>query len=288
MRPKPILMLFSRLLLVSVGLALLVLVAPRGAHAASAAHATPAVPAYIRVIHASPAVGTADVFVDGNLLLSSFAFGSVTDYAPLPAGPHKVQIALVGKGIGASVITQTLAVQPGVVYTAAAIGTQATGLSIEVFIDNNVVAAGQAKTRIYNLSPDAGAFNVSANGNTLLNQVNYQQASNYVALSAGSYNFNLTSSGSNANLPLTEMLPQNTVTSIFAVGLANGTPKLELVPSQVSGVPGVPSTGSDPRPLPDTESAQSPNPVLWFLPILAIALIGSGVFFRRRAALSGK
>src|SRR5579859_6128297 len=174
MRPKHALMRFSCLLLVCGGLALLVLLAPGSGRAEAAT------PAYIRVIHASPAVGTADVFVDGNLLLSSFAFGSVTGYAPLPSGPHKVQIALVGKGIGAAVITQTLAVQPGVVYTAAAIGSQATGLSIEVFIDNNILAAGQAKTRIYNLSPDAGSFNFSSGGNTLLNQVNYQQASNYM------------------------------------------------------------------------------------------------------------
>src|SRR5574340_1136607 len=66
--------------------------------------------AFVRVIHASPFVGTADVFVDGTKLLSSFAFGSVTGYVPVPPGPHKVQIALVGKGIGAAARTQTLAV----------------------------------------------------------------------------------------------------------------------------------------------------------------------------------
>src|SRR5262245_28011337 len=88
-------------------------------------------PSYVRVIHASPDVGTADVFVDGAKLLSSFQFGAVTDYVAVPAGPHKVQIALVGKGINAAVISETLAVNPGVVYTVAAIGTQATGLSLE-------------------------------------------------------------------------------------------------------------------------------------------------------------
>jgi hypothetical protein len=117
-------LLLSRISLVIGGLALLVLLGTQSVRTSAAT------PAYIRVIHASPAVGTADVFVDGNLLLSSFAFGAVTDYVPLPAGPHKVQIALVGKGIGAAAITQTLAVQPGVVYTAAAIGSQATDLSI--------------------------------------------------------------------------------------------------------------------------------------------------------------
>src|SRR6266849_227821 len=109
MRSKNVFMLLNRNSLVLRGLALLVLLGTQ------AARTSAATPAYIRVIHASPAVGTADVFVDGSLLLSSFAFGAVTDYVPLPAGPHKVQIALVGKGIGAAVITQTLAVQPGVV-----------------------------------------------------------------------------------------------------------------------------------------------------------------------------
>src|SRR6266849_8981769 len=208
MRSKNVFMLLSRISLVLGGLALLVLLGTQ------AVRTSAATPAYIRVIHASPAVGTADVFVDGNLLLSSFAFGAVTDYVPLPAGPHKVQIALVGKGIGAAVITQTLAVQPGVVYTAAAIGSQATGLSIEVFIDDNVLAAGQSKTRVYNLSPDAGAFNFSSGGNTLLNQVNYQQASNYVTLAAGSYNFDLTAPSTNTSMPLAMTLGKNTVTSI--------------------------------------------------------------------------
>src|SRR5256884_5452559 len=106
-------------------------------------------PSFVRIIHASPFVGTADVFVDGSKLLSSFAFGAVTDYAAVPPGPHKVQIALVGKGIGASVITQTLSVSPGVAYTVAAIGTQAAGLSLEVFVDDNRQAPGQAKLPVY-------------------------------------------------------------------------------------------------------------------------------------------
>lgn len=280
MRSKHALMRLSRISLVLGGLALLVLLGTQTVRTSAAT------PAYIRVIHASPAVGTADVFVDGNLLLSSFAFGSVTDYVPLPAGPHKVQIALVGKGIGASVITQTLAVQPGVVYTAAAIGSQATGLSIEVFIDNNFLASGQAKTRIYNLSPDAGMFNVSANGSNILSQIGYQQASGYMTMGAGSYNFTLAALSSNTNLPLAMTLDKNTVTSIFAVGMANGTPKIELVPSQVSGVPGVPSTGSDPRPLVQPASARSQELTPWLLSILASLFIGASILFRRRAVMA--
>src|SRR5262250_593942 len=84
--------------------------------------ASAASPSYVRVIHASPFVGTADVFVDGTKLLSSFQFGAVTGYVAIPAGPHQGQNARVGEGIGASVISETLAVSPGVAYTVAATG----------------------------------------------------------------------------------------------------------------------------------------------------------------------
>src|SRR5437588_12589631 len=117
-------------------------------------------PSFVRIIHASPFVGTADVFLDGSKLLSSFAFGAITGYAPVPPGPHKVQIALVGKGIGAAALTQTLAVQPGIAYTVAAIGATPTSLALEVFVDNNSLAPGVAKLRVYHLSPNLGPLNV--------------------------------------------------------------------------------------------------------------------------------
>src|SRR5437868_3862172 len=124
-------------------------------------------PSFVRIIHASPFVGTADVFVDGSKLLSSFGFGAVTDYATVPPGPHKVQIALVGKGIGASALTQTLSVSPGSAYTVAAIGTQANNLSLQVFVDNNNLSPGTAKFRAYALSPDAGSVTVASGGKML-------------------------------------------------------------------------------------------------------------------------
>src|SRR6202011_1621110 len=142
-------------------------------------------PAFVRVIHASPDVGTADVFVDGAKLLSSFAFGAVTGYVPVPPGPHKVQIALVGKGIGGAAITQTLAVSPGYAYTVAAIGTQQSGLSLEVFVDSNLLSPGTGKFRGFQLSADGGAVSVVARGNMLLNGVGYQNASNYLSIAAG-------------------------------------------------------------------------------------------------------
>src|SRR2546421_555130 len=229
--------------------------------------------AFVRIIHASPDVGTADVFVDGAKLLSSFQFGAITGYAAIPPGPHHVQIALVGKGIGAAVISQTLAVSPGVSYTVAAVGTQATGLSLQAFVDDNLVSAGSAKVRVYHLSPDGGSINVATGSNTLLSGITYQQASQYLAVHVGSYAFNVTATNLNTSLPVSQTLNANTVTSIFVVGMFNGSPKAQLVPTQVSGVPGLPGTGSNPEPLPNASQPLS----TWLLGILAFVLISVGV-----------
>jgi hypothetical protein len=246
---------------------------------ASAPQATS--PSLVRIIHASPAVGTADVFVDGAKLLSSFAFGTVTGYAPIPPGPHKVQISLVGKGIGASAISETLSVNPGIAYTIAAIGAQSTTLSLEVFVDNNLLSPGTAKLRVYQLSPDAGSVFVAAGGKTLLSGISYKRASNYLVIPAGGYTFDVTSSTHNATVSTSATLNANTVGSLFVVGMFNGTPKGELVTSQAAGLPGVPNTGSDPNAVSRVDTGQPFIPWPWPLGIAFLLFIGSGVFIRR-------
>ena len=247
-------------------------------HSASAAS-----PSYVRVIHASPFVGTADVFVDGSKLLSSFQFGAVTGYVAIPAGPHKVQIALVGKGIGASVISETLAVSPGVAYTVAATGATPSSLALQVFIDNNLLTPGTAKVRLYQLSPDAGSVSLDTGGNALLSGVGYQSASNYLSISAGSYTLGVDASN-NASLHVSATLKANTVTSVFVVGLVHGTPNIQLVTAQVQGLPGVPNTGSDPNAITQENNVQPLTGWTWLVGCLSLLLIGSGMFVRRLVA----
>jgi hypothetical protein len=254
-------------------LGILVLLAGFGTQVAPVSAATPA---FVRIIHASPDVGTADIFVDGAKLLSSFQFGAVTGYVAIPPGPHKVQIALVGKGIGGSVLSQTLAVTPGLAYTVAAIGSQQTGPSLEVFVDSNYVVPGSTKVRVYNLSPNAGTLSVSNGSNNLLSNLAYKQASSYLALSAGSYAFNVAASNSSTNLSLSSALKANTVQSIFLVGMLNSNPQIQLVQTSANALPGMPGTGSSPYPLAnDSNSAWSLNP--WLLALLVAIAVSGGL-----------
>jgi len=260
-RPR---MLFVSLLSLALGLSTLVAL-----FGSQMEHAHAQSPAFVRIIHASPFVGTADVFVDGSKLLSSFAFGAVTPYVTVPPGPHKVQIALVGKGIGAAALTEVLTVNPGIAYTVAAIGATPTSLALEVFIDDNYLAPGAAKLRVYHLSPNLGPLNVDSSGNTIVNGVSYQQASRYHILAVGSYTFTFDASSTHTSIPISATLNANKVTSIFIVGMLNGSPKLELVPTQAAGLPGLPNTaGGDPNSIPTPS-----QPLTLWNPWMLVALV---------------
>ena len=237
--------------------------------------------AYVRVVHAAPGAGTVDVYVDGKALLPNFTFGTVTGYVSVPAGAHKIQVAPAGKGIGASVITQTVTVAAGVPYTVAALGTAASGFSLAAFGDNNLVSNNMAKVRVYHLSPDAGPVNVAAGGSTVISGLTYTNASGYLSVPGGAYTFNVTATQAGATVPVAATLTGGMVYSIFAVGLLKGTPALAFKIGAVAGVPGMPGTGSDPRPVTQTGGS---SPLLpWFFGVLALFLLGSGVTVRRFA-----
>src|SRR5437660_1526800 len=77
------------------------------AFSSSVASAAPPV-GFVRIIHAAPAAGNVDVFVDGMKLSTGIAFGTITAYTPIPAGPHRIQVAPAGKGVGAAMIDNTV------------------------------------------------------------------------------------------------------------------------------------------------------------------------------------
>jgi hypothetical protein len=77
------------------------------------------------------------------------------------------------------------------------------------------------------------------------------------------------------------------VTSVFAVGLLKGTPKIQFVPAQVTGVPGMPGTGSDPHALPATGT--TPKVLTgWLLVVICTAVIGATLISRRLILTSSK
>ena len=236
-------------------------------------------PSFVRIMNASPDVGTVDIFVDGAKFLGSATFATVTDYLQLPAGHHRVQAALIAKSVGAVVIAQTLSVQAGNAYTVAAIGTTSTGFSLQVFVDNNLMASGMAKVRVYQLSPRPVSVSIATGGVTIPGVLSYPQASNYIRLPANLYTFTVSSTQPSLSLLDQVTLRTNTVSSIFLVGVFHGTPPLQLVIVQVKGLPSMSGTGSDPNAL-ATNASQFTPLAPWPLGVLALGGMSVGVLTR--------
>jgi len=208
------------------------------AFSSSAASAAPPL-GFARIIHAAPSIGNVDVFMDGMKLPASIGFGTITAYAPVPAGLHRIQIAPADRGVGAALIDSTVTIAPQTPYTLAALGTTATGYSLKGFVDNNLLATGRnmAKVRVYHLSPDAGPVNVAARGKALIGGLTYPNASDYMTVPAGSYTFNVRATRFGATIPAQATLSADTVTSVFAIGLLRGTPEFRFVTMTMPAVP---------------------------------------------------
>lgn len=241
-----------------------------GAHAAPAAAGN----AYVRVAHAAPAAPNVDVYVDGAKLLSGFTFGTVTDYVPLAAGSHDIAVTAAGQPASSAVIKQTVSVTAGVNYTVAAIGDTSTPPALVAFQDDNGVAAGMTKVRVYHLSSDAGPVSVAAGGQTVIPDLAFKNASDYLTVKPGDYTFNVTLKNSGKAAPLTATLTANQVVSVFALGLASGSgdTALKFVTKAVAGVPtGMPPTGFNPHPA--TTSHNTPVGAGLVAAVLALATL---------------
>jgi hypothetical protein len=261
---------FRQRLPLAIGLCMLLFTAAFAQnHAAMAATADDT--AYIRVIHASPDIGTVDVFVDGKKFLSNFKFATVTDYVPLPAGTHKVQLALIGKGINAAVLSQDLTIQDGTPYTVAALGTKESGFSFSVFADDNTISGNETKVRVYHLSPGTADASITTPTSTIVNDIAYNNASTYVPMASGTYKFTLTAATGNTTLSANITLKPWTVMSIFAVGVPQGSPQFQLVTTQQQGIPGLPQTGSDPN-----APVVAATPSYWLLALSAFCILALG------------
>jgi hypothetical protein len=153
---------------------------------------------------------------------------------PIPVGAHKVQISAVGKGLGASVLTQNITIVAGKVYTVAALGVSPQALSLQAFIDDNRVENGMAKVRIYHLSPNYGQATIAVGTDATVKDVQYQEASSYVQVPSGPCTFKASSAQETISLPTS--LVANNVTSIFVIGTVKEMPELRLVSAESAGI----------------------------------------------------
>lgn len=136
----------------------------------------------IRVIHASPDADPIAVFVDEQNAVTSLAFGRATPaYTALPAGEHRIRVALAAEGIDAAVIDETVTLAPGQAYEIAAIGLVDSLEALITPVNLDPLSAGTSRLRVIQAVPDAPAADVAVvGGDVVLSGITFGSPTDYV------------------------------------------------------------------------------------------------------------
>ena len=230
------------------------------AFAAFASGASAADMARVRVVHASPDAPAVDVYADGAKVLTNVAFKGSSDYLSVPAGPHNFKVFATGANpaTGTAVINADATLEVGKDYTVVAIG-KLVDIKPLVLVDNNAApAAGKAHVRVVHASPDAPAVDIAVKGGAVLvPNLAFGKDAGPLPVDAGNYDLEVRAAGTTTvALPVNGVkLTAGKIYTIFAVGLLNGTPKLEALPIV-----------NDPAPAPAAAPAAAPAPAGSALP----------------------
>jgi hypothetical protein len=177
---------------VVVGVTGVVAVAPANAAAPPAAASNQA---YVRGAHFSPDTAAVDVYLSSfsggtsTLWLSSVSYGDVSKYSPINPGVYAVSMRPHGAAASTpAVLTWTVNIAAGSAYTAAAVGTNSQLRGIVLQDSTTPPGAHNGLVRVIQASSQAGHVSVTAqNGPTVVSDIAYGGASDYVSVPAGSW-----------------------------------------------------------------------------------------------------
>ncbi|OLC69409.1 MAG: hypothetical protein AUH79_01355 [Betaproteobacteria bacterium 13_1_40CM_4_64_4] len=128
-------------------------------------------------------VGPLNVFVDGTLALANVPFAGVSNYVKVVAGTRTISIQSAATP-GANLLTLTPSLAPAT-DTSIVVSGPAGALQGLVLTDNNLPsAAGHARVRFVNASPDLASVDVYVNFVKLFSAVTSNSASPYAELAA--------------------------------------------------------------------------------------------------------
>ena len=220
-----------------IAIAALFVSAAWGAPAASALQAADTEDSAVRVVHGVANAGPLDVYVDGAIALIGIVFGETSGNLTLEPGNHAFAVVPSGAAPGATIVDGQISLQEGTAYYGALFGV-AEEASVGLYaIDDRPVDAGRARFRIISGLADAGEIVPAfASGDALTEPLQFGDASQYAAIDAGDYDFEILDAVTGASVMSLPQTPiaEGTATDIVLIGqLSDGTLQALVVPTAV-------------------------------------------------------
>ncbi|TLS37154.1 DUF4397 domain-containing protein [Pseudalkalibacillus caeni] len=186
--------------------------------------------AMVRVFHASPDAPAVDVYINGQRAIRDLTFKEKSDYFSFQEGSYQIQIYPAGN-TNQPVLTETISVEAGKMYTVAAAG-KLEELKLITAFDTESVPRNKTKVRFWHLSPDAPAVDVAVRGGEVLfRNVPFGKATRYLKLDPTTVDLEVRIAGTETvvlTIPNVRLKANKAYTAV-AVGLAKGTPELQAM-----------------------------------------------------------
>jgi hypothetical protein len=209
--------------------------------------------AMVRVLHASPDAPEVDIHLDGAPVgdpLAALAFGAISPYVPVPAGPHAIRVCATADASVCPIDVPELTLEDGMSYTIAATNVLGS-IEPQVLVDSAVGDPASALVRVVHFSADAPAVDVLTQdgATTVVSALAYPSATEYLALPPGSYDLKVCATEDTSVCPIDPAaldLAAGTVSSVFAIGSLEGGTITAIVASDAAAPAGSPEASDQP------------------------------------------
>jgi hypothetical protein len=223
--------------LMLIALALVAALLPLQTSPVRAQDETAEADATVRVIHASPGAPEVDVLLDGQTLLQGLAYGTASSYATLTPEEHRLQVVPTGQTADAAVVDETINAAPGQAYLLAVFGLLNDIGGAVYDVDLSDIEPGNARVRLINFSPDAGAVDLlETGGDEWFGDVDMGDASDYRDMAPGTYSADVRGDEDRSLLTVSELPFEETrVYDVVVLGqIADDSLELQSLVTSVS------------------------------------------------------
>ncbi len=232
--------------------------------------------AHVRVLHGSADAPSVDVYVNDAKVdaLSGLEFGDLSAYVSVPGGTYAIKVCATADATVCPIDVPSIDLADGTKYTIAATNALAS-IEAQVLVDDPNPTADTTQVRVVHFSADTPAVDVLTQdgATTVVDNLAYPNATDYLSLPAGSYDLKVCADADNTVCPLDPGaldLQAGTAYSVFAIGSLAGDTLTAAV-----GVDGVAPPATDTiAPADEAPASNATPPILLLGAIGAAAIVG--------------
>lgn len=185
---------------------------------------------FIRFLHAVPNTPpvNVDIYVNNKPVVRNLKYEDFTEYIPAKSGVYSIQVYPSGNRTE-QLLDIRITTEPDKIYTLAVIGT-VSDIELEVFEDYQIKDESTAFMRFANISPTNTAFNVSIDDIPVVYDLQYLEATDYLAVSEGKHTMRISTENGVTVVSHPNMVLKNgNIYTSYIVGLIEEPPEVQVL-----------------------------------------------------------